>query len=61
MYIDGVILFSLLMIVLIIWMMGYVTLYFYRHIKQDTEKELKQCKGCDDCKKDDCRDAKILV
>ncbi|MGH1485483.1 MAG: DUF3149 domain-containing protein [Cellvibrionaceae bacterium] len=61
MYIDGVILFSLLMIALIIWMMAYVGLYCYRHIKLDTEKELKQCKNCDDCEKDDCRDAKILI
>lgn len=38
MYIDGVILFSLLMIALILWMMGYVGLYAYRHIREDTRK-----------------------
>jgi flagellar basal body-associated protein FliL len=42
MYIDGVILFSLLMIALILWMMAYVGIYFFRHIKQDTEKQEKK-------------------
>jgi flagellar basal body-associated protein FliL len=42
MYIDGVILFSLLMIALIIWMMAYVGIYFFRHIKQDSEKAKKK-------------------
>ncbi len=38
MYIDGVILFSLLMIALILVMMGYIGWYFYRHIKIDSAK-----------------------
>jgi cbb3-type cytochrome oxidase subunit 3 len=38
MYIDGVVLFSLLMIAMIIVMMGYVAWYFYNHIKQDSVK-----------------------
>ncbi len=41
MYIDGVILFSLLMIALILVMMGYIGWYFYRHIKLDSAKEDK--------------------
>jgi hypothetical protein len=61
MYIDGVILFSLLMIALILWMMGYIGLYFYRHIKADTEKELQRCKNCDGCNNKSDNDAKVLV
>ncbi len=38
MYIDGVILFSLLMIALILVMMVYVGIYAYKHIKLDTQK-----------------------
>lgn len=38
MYIDGVILFSLLMIFLILVMMGYIGIYFFRHIKIDAKK-----------------------
>lgn len=39
MYIDGVILFSLLMIALILVMMGYLGVYFYRHIRMDVKRE----------------------
>ena len=37
MYIDGVILFSLLMIALILVMMAYIGVYFFKHIKQDAK------------------------
>jgi len=41
MYIDGVILFSLATIALILWMMGYIGLYAYRHIKKDIAEHKK--------------------
>jgi len=42
MYIDGVIVFSLLMILIILIMMAYLGLYFYRHIKIDSKKADKE-------------------
>lgn len=42
MYIDGVILFSLAVIALILWMMGYIGLYAYRHIKKDIADHSKK-------------------
>ena len=49
MYIDGVILFSLVIIGLILWMMGYVGLYFFRHIKTDAAAHDKECQQCANC------------
>ena len=49
MYIDGIIVFSLVTIALIVWMMVYIGLYSYRHIKEDTEKAQKQCQDCEVC------------
>ena len=44
MYIDSVILFSLAVIALILWMMGYIGLYAYRHIKKDIAENAKRTK-----------------
>jgi len=42
MYIDGVILFSLATIALILWMMAYIGFYAYRHIKHDIAEHKKR-------------------
>lgn len=52
MYIDGVIVFSLLMIALILVMMAYIGIYFYRHIQRDTALAEKACQRCDNCECD---------
>ncbi len=57
MYIDGVILFSLLMIALILVMMGYIGVYSYRHIKMDSKKEEENNKPCSSC---ECDNAKLV-
>ncbi len=38
MYVDGVIVFGLVIVVLTCAVVGYVGRYAYRHIKQDTEE-----------------------
>lgn len=55
MYIDGVILFSLLMIVLILVMMAYVGVYSYWHIKMDSKQHEENGKSCSDCECDNIK------
>lgn len=68
MYIDGVILFSLFTIVLIMAMMGYVGLYCYRHIKMESElhkpigPSANKSSRCENCEKQpQCSNSKALA